>query len=157
MDHRKAGRKLGMKSKHREAVLRNMVTSLFDHGKIQTTDARAKELRPMAEKLITLAKKSPDGLAARRLAMRLLRSKDTMRKLFGEIAPRFTAVSGGYTKIIKVGQRLGDAAPVSLIRLLDEEEAKKAAKGRTGAKKKKAKAAPAAAPAAEPAPEASAA
>lgn len=151
MEHRKAGRKLGMKSKHREAVLRNMVTSLFDHGKIQTTDTRAKELRPMAEKLITLARKSPDGLAARRLAMKLLRSKETLKKLFTEIGPRFTAVPGGYTKIIKIGQRTGDAAPMSMIRLLDEEEAKMAAKGKTGAKKKKAKAAPAA----EAAPEAS--
>lgn len=153
MEHRKAGRKLGMKSKHREAVLRNMVNSLFDHGKIQTTDTRAKELRPMAEKLITLAKKSPDSLAARRLAMKLLRSKETLRKLFSEIAPRFTAVPGGYTKIIKIGQRNGDAAPMSMIRLLDEEESKKASKGKSGAKKKKTKAAPAA----EAAPEASAA
>ena len=113
MRHLKAGRKLGMDTSHRLAVLRNMVTSLIEHERIQTTDTRAKELRRLAEKMVTLGKRG--DLHACRLALRVIREKQVAKKLFEEIAPRFAQISGGYTRIIKLGRRHGDNAPVSII------------------------------------------
>ena len=113
MRHQKAGRKLGRTTSHRQAMLRNMVTSLIDCEKIQTTDTKAKELKRLADKMVTLGKRG--DLHARRLAMRIIRQKSSAKKLFEEIAPRFQNVNGGYTRIVKVGRRHGDNAPVSLI------------------------------------------
>ena len=117
MRHRKAGRKLGRSSSHRQALLRNMVTSLLDHERIQTTDAKAKELRRFAERMITLGKRG--DLHARRQALRVIRSKEVTAKLFDELADRYRERPGGYTRVMKLGQRQGDAAPMSLIELLD--------------------------------------
>ena len=126
MRHCNSGKRLGRNTSHRKAMLRNMVTSLFEHEKISTTDARAKELRPMAEKLITLAKRG--DLHARRLVTSVVRDRKTVAKLFERIAPRYAERPGGYTRIIKLGHRLGDNAPLSLIALVEEEYAPKAPK-----------------------------
>ena len=115
MRHRKSGRKLGRDSSHRKAMFRNMVTSLFEHGSIRTTDARAKELRGIADKLVTLGKR--DTLHARRQAAKTVRSSEVLQKLFNEIAPGFKEREGGYTRIIKLGNRRGDNAPMSIIEL----------------------------------------
>ena len=119
MRHGKAGRRLGRKTSHREAMFRNMVTSLLDHGKITTTDAKAKEIRVVAERMITLGKRG--DLHAMRLAASVIREKSVVSKLFSTIAPRYKERLGGYTRIIKLGIRQGDAAPVSLIELVEEE------------------------------------
>ncbi len=113
MRHQKTGRKLGRTSSHRLATMRNMVSSLIEHGRIKTTDAKAKELRIVADKIVTLGKKG--DLHARRRAMRTLRGKTVAKKLFDEIAPRFADVNGGYTRIIKFGRRPGDNAMMSFI------------------------------------------
>jgi large subunit ribosomal protein L17 len=118
MRHRKAGRKLNRSSAHRKALLRNMVTSLLDHERIETTDAKAKELRGLADRMITLGKRG--DLHARRQALSVIRSKDVTAKLFDELAQRFRDRPGGYTRVIKVGTRVGDAAPVSIIELVEE-------------------------------------
>lgn len=117
MRHRKGGRKLGRTSSHRQALMRNMVTSLLDHERIQTTDAKAKELRRIAERMITLGKRG--DLHARRQALSVIRSKDVTAKLFDELADRYRERPGGYTRVMKLGQRHGDAASMSLIELLD--------------------------------------
>ena len=117
MRHRKGGRKLGRSSSHRQALLRNMVTSLLDHERIRTTDAKAKELRRVAERMITLGKRG--DLHARRQALSVIRSKEVTAKLFDELADRYRERPGGYTRVMKLGQRQGDAAPMSLIELLD--------------------------------------
>ena len=119
MRHSKAGRRLGRKTSHREAMFRNMVTSLLDHGKITTTDAKAKEIRVVAERMITLGKRG--DLHSMRLAASVIREKAVVSKLFSTIAPRYKERLGGYTRIIKLGIRQGDAAPVSLIELVEEE------------------------------------
>lgn len=119
MRHNKAGRRLGRKTSHREAMFRNMVTSLLDHGKITTTDAKAKEIRVVAERMITLGKRG--DLHSMRLAASVIREKTVVAKLFSTIAPRYKERLGGYTRIIKLGVRQGDAAPVSLIELVEEE------------------------------------
>lgn len=121
MRHNKSGRRLGRNSSHRKAMLRNMVTSLLDHERITTTDARAKEVRKIAEKLITLGKRG--DLHARRQALSVVFDKKIVAKLFDRLAPRFQDRPGGYTRIIKVGNRLGDNAPVSIIELVDQEQA----------------------------------
>nr|WP_321530919.1 50S ribosomal protein L17 [uncultured Desulfuromonas sp.] len=121
MRHNKSGRRLGRNSSHRAAMLRNMVTSLIDHERITTTDARAKEVRKIAEKMITLGKRG--DLHARRQALSVIREKDVVAKLFDRLAPRFSERCGGYTRIIKVGNRLGDNAPVSIIEFVDQEQA----------------------------------
>lgn len=121
MRHNKSGRTLGRNSSHRKAMLRNMVTSLLDHERITTTDARAKEVRKVAEKLITLGKRG--DLHARRQALSVVFDKKIVAKLFDRLAPRFQDRPGGYTRIIKVGNRLGDNAPVSIIELVDQEQA----------------------------------
>jgi len=136
MRHRKAGVKLNRTSSHRDAMFRNMVTSLFKHERIRTTDVKAKELRRWADNLITLAKRG--DVHARRQALSIIREKDVVHKLFAEAAERYGAVSGGYTRIVKLGRRPGDAAPISLIELLSSEVDKKKKKTK---KKKKVKAA----------------
>ena len=123
MRHRKSGVKLNRTSSHRKAMFRNMVTSLLKHDRIQTTDAKAKELRRWADHVITLAKKG--DLHARRQALAIVREKAVVHKLFEEAPKRFGSVSGGYTRVIKVGRRPGDAAPVSLIELITPETKKK--------------------------------
>lgn len=130
MRHQNAGRQLGRNSSHRKAMYRNMVTSLFEHGKIQTTDTKAKELRRIAEKLITVGRKN--DLANRRKAFAYIKSRDVVAKLFDEISPGFGARPGGYTRIVKIGNRRGDNAPISVLELVTEEykpkvSAKKAA------------------------------
>ena len=119
MRHAKAGKRLGRTTSHRIAMFRNMVTSLLQHEKITTTDSKAKELRPIAEKLITLGKRG--DLHAVRQAASYIREKSIVTKLFTTIAPRYKDRPGGYTRIIKLGNRLGDAAPMSVIELVEEE------------------------------------
>ena len=128
MRHQKGGRKLGRTSSHRKAMLRNMLASFFEKEKIETTTAKAKELRPLAEKMITLGKRG--DLHARRKVLRLIPDKKIVRKLFNEIASRFETRLGGYTRIIKTGYRAGDRAPMAVIELVEE---------KIVAKKKKAK------------------
>lgn len=119
MRHAKTGRRLGRKTSHREAMFRNMVTSFLNHEKITTTDAKAKEIRIVAERMITLGKRG--DLHAMRQAASYIREKSVVTKLFATIAPRYKDRSGGYTRIVKLGIRQGDAAPVSLIELVEEE------------------------------------
>ena len=123
MRHNKAGRRLGRTTSHRIAMFRNMVTSLLNHERVVTTDAKAKEIRSVAEKMITLGKRG--DLHAMRLAAAYIREKSVVTKLFSTIAPRYKERQGGYTRIIKLGQRLGDAAPLSVIELVQEEVAPK--------------------------------
>lgn len=120
MRHNNAGRKLGRTSSHREAMFRNMVTSLFEHERIITTKEKAKELRPIAEKMITLAKRG--NLHARRQALSFIRSKGVVDKLFGSIQEQFADRAGGYTRIILTGVRHGDAAQMAIIELVGYEE-----------------------------------
>lgn len=117
MRHRAKGRQLSRTSTHKRAMLNNMATSLFEHGRIITTEAKAKELRPFAEKLITLARRG--DLHARRLVERKIKSREVLSRLFSEIGPRFAARPGGYTRILKLGHRPGDGADVARIELLD--------------------------------------
>jgi large subunit ribosomal protein L17 len=117
MRHLKSGRKLNRTSSHRDAMFRNMATSLFMHEVIKTTLPKAKELRRVAEPLITLAK--IDGVANRRLAFSRLRDKAAVGKLFTELGPRFRERKGGYLRILKCGFRVGDAAPMAYVELLD--------------------------------------
>ena len=117
MRHRKKGRKLSRTPSHRKAALRNMAVNLFQHGRIETTTAKAKELRPFAERLITLAKRG--DLHARRLAVRRLGDRKAVGELFEEIGPRFQDRPGGYTRILKLSPRKGDAAEMALIELVD--------------------------------------
>ena len=124
MQHNRAGRKLGRTSAHRKALFRNQLTSLLLHERIQTTLSKAKELRPLAEKLVTLGKRG--GLHARRLALRDV-SQDAAKRLFDEIAPRFATRPGGYTRILKLGQRQGDAAEKAIIEFVDFDFAQKRA------------------------------
>lgn len=113
MRHQNAGRKLNRTSAHRTALLRNLVAALIHRERIRTTDAKAKELRRVADRMVTLGKQGT--LAARRRAFDRLRDRVAVQKLFGEIAPRFKDRAGGYTRIVKIGLRAGDAAPLSLI------------------------------------------
>lgn len=116
MRHRKKGRNLSRSPSHRRAVLRNLATSLFEHERITTTTAKAKELRPYAERLITLAKRG--DLHARRLVGRRIGDRDVLGKLFDDIGPRYSERPGGYTRILKLGTRKGDAAEMALIELV---------------------------------------
>ena len=118
MRHRAKGRQLSRTSSHKRALLNNMAASLFEHGRVVTTEAKAKELRPFAEKLITLARRG--DLHARRLVERRIKDRDTLGKLFTEIGPRFAARPGGYTRILKLGHRPGDGADIARIELLAE-------------------------------------
>ena len=128
MRHRIAGRKLGRTTSHRKAMLRNLVSSLLEHEKVKTTDAKAKELRPLAEKLIGLGKRG--DLHARRQALSVVRQPELVQKLFTTLSPRFQSRAGGYVRIVKLGNRPGDGAPVSIIEFLAEgKEGEKKAKG----------------------------
>ena len=118
MRHQKSGRKLGRTSSHRQAMFRNMAVSLFRHEQIRTTLPKAKELRRVAEPLITMAK--TPTMARRRLAFARLRDKDIVGKLFDELAPRYKARLGGYTRILKCGFRRGDNAPMAYVQLVDQ-------------------------------------
>ena len=119
MRHNKTGRRLGRNSSHRAAMMRNMVTSLLEHEKITTTTTRAKELRKIAEKMITLGKRG--DLHARRQALQVIRDRKVVGKLFEMVAPRFKDRPGGYTRILRLGNRLGDNAPICQIELVEEE------------------------------------
>lgn len=119
MRHRKSGRHLGRTSAHRKAMFRNMAASLIEHELIKTTVPKAKELRRVAEPLITLAKE--DTVANRRLAFARLRNSAAVGKLFAELGPRYQERAGGYTRILKAGYRAGDAAPVAYIELVGRE------------------------------------
>ncbi len=117
MRHRKSGRHLGRNSSHRKAMFSNMANSLFEHEIIKTTLPKAKELRRVAEPLITMAKE--DSVAKRRLAFARLRDKASVGKLFNELGPRYKERAGGYTRIMKCGFRAGDSAPMAYIELVD--------------------------------------
>lgn len=123
MRHGNSGRRLGRTTSHREAMFRNLVTSFLNHEKITTTDAKAKEIRSVAEKMITLGKRG--DLHALRQAASYIREKSVVTKLFTTIAPRYKDRPGGYTRIVKLGNRQGDAAPISIIELVEEEMAPK--------------------------------
>jgi len=142
MRHRKAGSKFNRNSSHRKAMFRNMVTSLLKYDRIKTTDQKAKELRGWADHIITLAKRG--DLHARRQALAIVQEKAVVHKVFEEAPKRFAAVSGGYTRVIKLGRRPGDAAMMSLIELVAAEGSKpekKVAKKKAAAEKAPAKAA----------------
>lgn len=109
-------RKLGRRSDHRRAMLRNLVTSLFREERIETTETRAKEVKGIAEKLVTVAKRN--DLAARRQCLQYIYDEDVVRKLFNDIAPKYADRPGGYTRIVKTGFRRGDAAPMAILELL---------------------------------------
>jgi large subunit ribosomal protein L17 len=117
MRHLKQGRKLGRTAAHRKALLRNLATALLEHDRIITTEAKAKELRRVADKLVTLGKRG--DLHARRQALQVIRSNAVVRKLFDEIAPRFATRNGGYTRVLRLGYRPGDAAAMAVIELVD--------------------------------------
>ncbi len=118
MRHKMAGRKLGRNSSHRRAMLRNLVTSLLEKEQIVTTDARAKEVRKLADKMITLGKRG--DLHARRQAQSYIMGKDVVARLFERVAPRFQDRPGGYTRIVKIGNRTGDNAQMSVIQLVEK-------------------------------------
>ncbi len=120
MRHLKAGRRLARTTEHRQAMLRTLITQLFEHEQVQTTQAKAKEARQWAEKMITLAKRG--DLAARRQALRVVRTKKAMAKLFGELRERYQDRPGGYTRIIPLGFRVGDGAPLTLLELVGRPE-----------------------------------
>lgn len=121
MRHRKAGRKLNRNSPHRRAMFRNMTASLIEHELIKTTLPKAKELRRVAEPLITLAKE--DNVSARRLAFNRLRDREAVGKLFAELGPRYRERPGGYLRILKCGFRSGDNAPMAYVELVDRPDA----------------------------------
>lgn len=125
MRHQKSGRKLNRNSSHRKAMFKNMAASLFDHELIRTTLPKAKELRRVAEPLITLAKE--DSVANRRLAFARLRDDAAVAKLFRELGPRYQERPGGYVRILKCGFRKGDAAPMAYVELVDRPEAEETA------------------------------
>lgn len=126
MRHRKAGNQLGRNTSHRRAMLRNMVTSLLKHEQIETTDAKAKAIRPIAEKMITLAKRG--DLHARRQALSYMQDKEVTHRLFDELKNRYLNRQGGYLRIIKKGFRKGDGASISVIQLLAKEDGAAAVK-----------------------------
>src|SRR5437899_7352412 len=134
MRHRNAHRKLSRNSSHRRAMLRNLVTDFLDHGRLMTTLPKAKEIRPLAEKMITLGKR--DSLHARRLVQSYVMRETVAKKLFDTVAPKFADRNGGYTRIIKLGNRKGDGADMAIIELLGSElEVKKAERAAAEEKK----------------------
>jgi len=142
MGHRDKGKKLGRTKSHREAMLANMAMSLFTHRVIKTTDAKAKALKPLVDRIISTAKK--DTLTAKRQVARTIRQKPVFKKLFTEIVPHFTERDSGFTRIVKLGVRRGDGAPISIVELLTPRPVVEDKKGKKGKKAKKAaKAAPA--------------
>jgi len=136
MKHRVVGRRLDRTTEHRTAMLRNMVTSLIRHERIQTTTPKAKELKRFADKIITLAKKG--GAHHRRIANREVKDVEVLNKLFGPVADRFRTRPGGYTRVVRVGRRAGDAAEMAVIELLDRSAASEPAGGAEAAKAAKA-------------------
>ena len=137
MYHGKAGRKLGRTSSHKEAMFRNMVTSVIKYESIRTTDSKAKELRKLAERMITLGKRG--DLHAHRQALAVVRDKSMVSKLFGELTERYRNRAGGYTRIIKMGFCFGDNAPVSILEFIPDEKKKEKSKTKAKAKVKVAK------------------
>ncbi|MYZ46653.1 50S ribosomal protein L17 [Propylenella binzhouense] len=125
MRHGKSGRKLNRTSSHRQAMFANMAASLIEHEQIVTTLPKAKELRPIVEKLVTLAKRG--DLHARRLAVSRIRDEKMVRKLFETLGPRYAERNGGYTRVLKAGFRYGDNAPVAVIEFVDRDESAKGA------------------------------
>jgi large subunit ribosomal protein L17 len=117
--HHRAGKKLGRDSAHRRALYANLASALIEHGRIQTTEAKAKAVKPIAEQMITLGRRG--DLAARRQATAYLRSKDVVQKLFSDVGPRFSDRPGGYSRIVKLGPRYGDAAAMVYLELVDYE------------------------------------
>jgi large subunit ribosomal protein L17 len=115
--HRRSGRKLGRDASHRKALYSNLAGALFEHGRIKTTAAKAKEVKPIAEQMITLARRG--GVHARRQALAYLRSQDVVYKLFSDVGPRFADRPGGYCRIIRIGPRQGDAAEMVYLELVD--------------------------------------
>ncbi|MFN2470132.1 MAG: 50S ribosomal protein L17 [Gaiellaceae bacterium] len=117
MRHRRSGRKLGRDASHRKALYANLAGALIEHGRIRTTEAKAKEVRPIAEQMITLGRRG--DLAARRRALAYLRSQEIVHKLFADVGPRFAGRPGGYSRIVKLGPRPGDSAPMVYLELVD--------------------------------------
>jgi len=138
MRHLVKGKKLRRSSAHRRALLRNLVTSFLEKERIKTTLAKAKATRPLAERMITLAKKN--SLHTRRLALRYIYKKDVVKKLFEDIGPRFTERPGGYTRIVKIGTRSGDGAEMAMLELVGTEFKKKEKKKSIKERAKEAKA-----------------
>lgn len=136
MRHRKSFSQLGRPASHRRAMLANLVTQLFTHKKIRTTTAKAKALRPLAERLIGFAKKGT--LHARRLVLRIVRDQDVVRELFADIAPVYATRNGGYTRIVKLGRRSGDGAELAYVELVDFESVRKEKKEKKKAEKESA-------------------
>ena len=122
MRHGVAGVKLGRTPAHRRALFRNLVTALLEHGTVRTTDAKAKELRRWGDRMITLGKQNT--LHARRRAATIIQRRSVLKKLFDEVAPRFDGRQGGYTRVVKLGMRRGDAAPLSIVELVEQAGAK---------------------------------
>jgi large subunit ribosomal protein L17 len=149
MRHRKKTIKLGRTAEHRKALLANQVCSLIEHQRIKTTLAKAKAVRPLAEKMVTLGKKGT--LHARRTALAVLRQRDAVKKLFDDIAPRSTSRNGGYTRIVKLGARKSDSAPIAFIEWVDAAPVieEKVAEEKSATKKARAETAPTPTPAKE--------
>jgi len=137
MRHNNKKKHLGRSTSHRRAMLSNLVTALFQNGRIRTTEAKAKEGRRLAERLVTFAKRG--DLHARRQTLKVIRDREVVKRLFDEIGPRFQERSGGYTRIVKLEPRLGDRAPMVIFELLDEAKtaAKKTSAASAGSKKKR--------------------
>ena len=125
MRHRNQGRKLGRTTAHREAMFANMAAALIKHEQIKTTLPKAKELRPIVEKLVTLSRRGPSDLHARRQALAQVRDETQVRKLFDVLGPRYAERPGGYTRVLKAGFRHGDNAEMALIEFLDRDESAK--------------------------------
>ena len=121
MRHQRAGKKLGRSSAHRKSLYANLAGALIEHGRIKTTEAKAKAVKPLAEQMITLGRRG--DLAARRQAISTLRSRDVVHLLFADVAPRFADRPGGYTRIVKLGPRQGDAADMVYLEFVDYEPA----------------------------------
>jgi large subunit ribosomal protein L17 len=117
MRHQRSGRKLGRDSAQRKALYSNLASALIEHGRIRTTEAKAKEVRPIVEQMITLGKRG--DVTAHRQAVAFLRSKPIAHKLFADVAPRFADRPGGYTRVVKLGPRQGDSAPMAYLELVD--------------------------------------
>ena len=117
MRHRRTGKKLGRDSAHRRALYSNLSASLIEHGRIRTTEAKAKAVKPIAEQMITLGRRG--DIHARRQALAYLRSQEVVHELFSEVGPRFRDRQGGYTRIVKIGPRPGDSAPMAYLELVD--------------------------------------
>ncbi len=132
MQHNRAGRKLGRTTAHRKSLFRNQLSSLFTYERITTTLPKAKDLRPLAEKMITLGKRG--GLHARRLALRTLPEPAAVKRLFDDIAPRFKERAGGYTRILKLGRRPGDGAEMAILEFIDFDFAQRQAEKKVAAK-----------------------